>query len=383
MIISEKDFWTANKFWCYTENRMLLSVIATLFGILIPLFTFTNTTEAASYDLNPEPVTENSPTATITFSGLQSGRTYYYCLKNRAFEDCLDNNGRGLVAEAAVAERITITVCGDGTNNLKETCGSDDYFHPDNTYHARLYNERDDPTADPAADASFNPTRFLPDISMSPTTNLTPGTTLTINVTGDRWPFSGSNHDKRNNYQITIYGENGTPRPSDNEKCFTVPRNGTGRESFTASTGEYRIEVKEQVNESDCDGGFLYKTFTFNVSEAGGEVTGEIGGSIVGAGRNPCTSAGCDTAVGNIPTDLKEFASSVLRLATGLAGGIALIIMVVGSIQVLTSQGDQQRLNGGREKIVAAIAGLLFLLLTNYILAFIGFNILIGLPGIT
>jgi len=50
--------------------------------------------------------------------------------------------------------------------------------------------------------------------------------------------------------------------------------------------------------------------------------------------------------------------------------------MVIGSVRVLTSSGDQQRLAGGRDMIVAALAGLLFLIFSVLILRFIGIHIL-------
>lgn len=108
-------------------------------------------------------------------------------------------------------------------------------------------------------------------------------------------------------------------------------------------------------------------------------------------GKNPCatyasdpkdptkkiiTSVSCPTAIGNISADPQEFAGKILGIATGLAGGIALILMVIGSIRVLTSTGDQQKLAGGRDMIVAAVAGLLFLIFSVLILRFIGIQIL-------
>lgn len=110
------------------------------------------------------------------------------------------------------------------------------------------------------------------------------------------------------------------------------------------------------------------------------DISGESG--TFGAGRNPCTNTGCTTAIGLIPTKLGPFAQKILKIATGLAGGIALILMVIGSIRVLTSAGNQQTLNAGREMIVAALAGLLFLLFSVLILQFIGITI-IGIPGLT
>lgn len=94
-------------------------------------------------------------------------------------------------------------------------------------------------------------------------------------------------------------------------------------------------------------------------------------------GQNPCgpTGAACNTALGPISTKPQVFASKILALATGVAGGIALILMVIGSIRVLTSSGDQQKLSGGRDMIIAAVAGLLFLIFSVLILRFIGLEI--------
>lgn len=94
------------------------------------------------------------------------------------------------------------------------------------------------------------------------------------------------------------------------------------------------------------------------------------------SGRNPCVGGICNTALGNISTDPATFIQRILAIAIGLAGGIALILMVIGSIRVLTSSGDQQKLSGGRDMIVAAISGLLFLILSVVILRFIGVNII-------
>ena len=100
-------------------------------------------------------------------------------------------------------------------------------------------------------------------------------------------------------------------------------------------------------------------------------------------GENPCNRdingdgiIDCETAIGNISTDIGKFAQKILSIGVGIAGGIALIIMVIGSIRVLTSGGDPKNVAGGREMIIAAVAGLLFLIFSVLILQFIGFDIL-------
>ena len=104
-----------------------------------------------------------------------------------------------------------------------------------------------------------------------------------------------------------------------------------------------------------------------------------------GSGKNPCIDTDgdgsadkCSTAFGDIPTDITKFAGKVLSIALGIAGGIALILLVYGSIRVLTSTGNPQNVAAGRDIIVAAIAGLLFLIFSVLILRALG--LIVGVP---
>lgn len=110
-------------------------------------------------------------------------------------------------------------------------------------------------------------------------------------------------------------------------------------------------------------------SYPFNICD--GSCTGT--GTVV---QNPCSSGTCATGIGSFSTDPKAFATGLLKLGTAIGGGIALILMVIGSIRVLMSSGDQQKLSAGRDMIVAAVSGLLFLIFSVLILRFIGVNIL-------
>lgn len=90
-------------------------------------------------------------------------------------------------------------------------------------------------------------------------------------------------------------------------------------------------------------------------------------------GRNPCVGNVCQTALGDIGATIKSFTGKILAIAIGLAGGIALILMVVGAIRVLTSTGNPQAVAGGREIFVAALVGLLFLIFSTVILRLLGY----------
>ncbi len=87
------------------------------------------------------------------------------------------------------------------------------------------------------------------------------------------------------------------------------------------------------------------------------------------------------TAIGCIPIDTgQEFISFILRWAIGIAGGIAFLLILFAGFQIVTSSGDPKRLQSGRELLTAAIAGLMLLILSVFILRLIGYDLL-GLPG--
>lgn len=94
------------------------------------------------------------------------------------------------------------------------------------------------------------------------------------------------------------------------------------------------------------------------------------------AGENPCPDGECETAIGTFSSNPQDFVGQVLSIAVGLAGGIAFILMVIGAIRVLTSTGNPQNVNAGRDMIVAALAGLIFIIFSVLILKFIGVNII-------
>ena len=139
---------------------------------------------------------------------------------------------------------------------------------------------------------------------------------------------------------------------------------------------------RDGIHDKVCDDPFKPGSYALKV-KINGTGVGAFGFEVVdtsspSSGKNPCPGGVCQTALGDISSDPGEFAGRILEIAIGLAGGIALILMVIGSIRVLTSSGDQQRLAGGRDMIVAAIAGLLFLIFSVLILRFLG--LIIDIP---
>jgi hypothetical protein len=88
------------------------------------------------------------------------------------------------------------------------------------------------------------------------------------------------------------------------------------------------------------------------------------------------------TALGDVPTDPTEFVAWVLARAVGIGGGLAFVLMLFGAYQIITSSGDPKKLQEGKEKITAALSGLLFIIFSLFLLKLIGVDIL-SIPGLT
>jgi len=108
------------------------------------------------------------------------------------------------------------------------------------------------------------------------------------------------------------------------------------------------------------------------------------GSCITGAGTDlpvkngPPIVDGCiETAIGCIPVESEDaLAKFFLRWGMGLGGGIALIIMTISTYMIMTSAGDPRKLQAGKELLTSAIAGLLLLVFSAWLLNFIGVELL-------
>lgn len=101
-------------------------------------------------------------------------------------------------------------------------------------------------------------------------------------------------------------------------------------------------------------------------------------------------SSGCGdnqvaTALGCISTTAEGeggFVESILGLAVGIGGAVALLLLLYGFFLLSTSQGSPDKVKHGKEIITSAIAGLIFVTMSVVLMAFIGINIL-GIPGLS
>jgi len=87
------------------------------------------------------------------------------------------------------------------------------------------------------------------------------------------------------------------------------------------------------------------------------------------------------TALGCISTSKPtELSNRILTFAIGIGGAIAFLLMIFGGLQIIFSGGNPDKVKAGKEIITAALAGLLLIIFSVFILRVIGYDIL-KLPG--
>ncbi len=87
------------------------------------------------------------------------------------------------------------------------------------------------------------------------------------------------------------------------------------------------------------------------------------------------------TAIGCIPINYTAFISEVvLKTGVGIAGGIAFLYFLYGVFIILTSTGNAEKLEEAKQIITSALAGLILIIFSIFLLKTIGVDIL-KLPG--
>lgn len=81
-----------------------------------------------------------------------------------------------------------------------------------------------------------------------------------------------------------------------------------------------------------------------------------------------------------ISTNPTEFISDIFAFLLSISGGILLLLIIFSGYQFMTSQGNPEKIQAARERLISAIAGFLFLVLSLVILEVIGVDIL-RIPG--
>lgn len=84
-----------------------------------------------------------------------------------------------------------------------------------------------------------------------------------------------------------------------------------------------------------------------------------------------------DTAIGCIPFDaVQETAKFFLQWGLSIGGGIALALIAISGFMFATSSGDPKKLENSKSMLFSAIGGLLMIVLSVFLLRFIGVNVL-------
>ena len=90
---------------------------------------------------------------------------------------------------------------------------------------------------------------------------------------------------------------------------------------------------------------------------------------------------GVQTALGCIPTEPMDLVKWLFPYLLGFGGLAAFGLIVYSGFQLMTSSGDPQKIQGAKETITSAVTGLIFIILSLFLLRLIGVDIL-GLPGL-
>ncbi|MBI5619562.1 hypothetical protein HY950_01250 [Candidatus Gottesmanbacteria bacterium] len=92
-----------------------------------------------------------------------------------------------------------------------------------------------------------------------------------------------------------------------------------------------------------------------------------------------CSGGAINTAIGCIPTEPGALFGKFFSFGIGIAGGIAFLLILFGGFQILVSAGNPEQLAAGKELVSSAIAGLLLVIFSVFLLRVIGVDIL-GIP---
>jgi hypothetical protein len=86
------------------------------------------------------------------------------------------------------------------------------------------------------------------------------------------------------------------------------------------------------------------------------------------------------TAIGDISTKPAEFVQKIYSIVLGLAGGIALIMIILSGYKFMSSNGNPEKVKAAGEQLTSSIIGLVFIIFAFVILQIIGVDIL-RIPG--
>ena len=387
-------------------------------------------------------VTENTKTVHIIFHNLEKGKEYRICLSfaclNEDILRMIKFTPDKLKDKKNVDDdgNLTLDLCADGKEELKlangPDCGEEDYFWGRHAYVVTLFDPKLDPPdggiAFPDETVAFYVSNYYPDVFLEPVLSpqFKPYEPIKIRIQGNRRPFGENYKQERNNYAVEI-AKTSTPGKIYVQECVTIPENGYEEVVFDGKPeGDYVIKINEITKDSrkrlgqekECEAEFTYYWVKIRVRSAafwekndkdnrekgtkkldslieiipdpnGTDVPGEKLGKNVPP--PPCADDNFKKDGGNcskvmtglgmiIYTKPGEFVGSIFSLVLGLAGGIAVVLIIFSGYRMIVSQGNPEKLEEARQQLVSAVVGLLFLILALVLIQVIGFDIL-RIPG--
>lgn len=86
------------------------------------------------------------------------------------------------------------------------------------------------------------------------------------------------------------------------------------------------------------------------------------------------------TGLGCIPTEPRDLANWFFLTTSGVASGIAFLLLIIGGIKYLTSGGDIKAVAEAQKTITSALVGFLVIILSVVILATVGGPTILDIP---
>jgi len=99
-------------------------------------------------------------------------------------------------------------------------------------------------------------------------------------------------------------------------------------------------------------------------------VIGLLPASVFAADLPPVTPV---TPTGNL--DIKVVLANIIIWILGLSGGIAVLFLILGGLQYITSSGNKDKAEQAKQTILYAVIGLIVIALSFVIVAFVSQNI--------
>ena len=118
------------------------------------------------------------------------------------------------------------------------------------------------------------------------------------------------------------------------------------------------------------------KKFFFMVCCGALVVAGLLGGNVyAGLGGDVCTGAGlgdnCNGSIGNPGNTVSNLIGQVVQIIFSIVGILAVLMMILGGINLMTSAGDPGKIKKGKDTIIWGIIGLCVTLFSYVIVNFV------------